>query len=136
LAKYRLSGWDAMGLVGIIGAAMSWLLMAAMSWLLTGTLSPLVVLMLGGYVLMLGGYAMSVVFEWFVASRRPSKKASPVLALPSVVRCQGCTELVPADAKYCLRCGRQMDANCTSCGKLIPSIGSFCPNCGVAATTN
>ncbi len=48
------------------------------------------------------------------------------------VRCHKCNELVPADSKFCSRCGQPLEKSkpCPTCGELNDPDAKFCDNCG------
>ena len=55
-------------------------------------------------------------------------------------KCAKCGAELPANAKFCLRCGERVQRNdntvvCPSCGKTVPK-GKFCLECGCKLTSN
>lgn len=51
--------------------------------------------------------------------------------------CPGCTHPVPATARFCPSCGRELllFARCAQCAKSLPPDARFCPACGTAAAS-
>jgi RNA polymerase subunit RPABC4/transcription elongation factor Spt4 len=46
--------------------------------------------------------------------------------------CAECQNSIPADSKFCPRCGHQqlIFHQCQKCGKNLPPTAKFCPRCG------
>ena len=53
-------------------------------------------------------------------------------------RCPHCENENPADANFCLECGRRLALSCRACGTELPVGAKFCKQCGqaVGATTS
>src|SRR5215208_5161710 len=44
--------------------------------------------------------------------------------------CNSCGTANPAEAKFCMSCGAQLERRCPSCGTPAPEQAKFCMNCG------
>src|SRR5437660_12799910 len=47
------------------------------------------------------------------------------------IRCPNCQTINPANAKFCLECGKRLLV-CPNCGTVNPSVAKFCIECGTA----
>ena len=69
------------------------------------------------------------------STQQPQQNQQPQQAAPGAALCAGCGNPLPAGAKFCLECGRQVEAVdeniCPSCGMKTPK-GKFCLECGAA----
>lgn len=45
--------------------------------------------------------------------------------------CHGCGFKVPTEARYCRRCGDEIDRSCRVCGSRLSADDIFCSNCGI-----
>ena len=56
------------------------------------------------------------------------------LGSPPAVRCQSCSTMNSADAKFCIHCGQALIKSrmCPNCNELNEPRANFCENCGHA----
>ena len=55
---------------------------------------------------------------------------------PAQIQCPACHQPIPADSKFCPKCGQKLIATitCKKCGTELPPSARFCYNCGTPTT--
>jgi ribosomal protein L40E len=65
-------------------------------------------------------------------ARQPEAQGGPEIA------CSSCQQVNPSHAKFCLRCGNQLEiqVECPRCGAQLPDEAHFCISCGEARSNS
>ena len=51
------------------------------------------------------------------------------------MKCAGCGQQSPPEARFCPGCGARLVHACSACGAELPADARFCPRCGEASLT-
>jgi len=75
------------------------------------------------------GLMMPAMFSQYFAGAKPGQEQDSSQQSSS---CPECQNTIPADAKFCPRCGHQVlvFGECANCGKNLAANAKFCSRCG------
>jgi class 3 adenylate cyclase/tetratricopeptide (TPR) repeat protein len=54
------------------------------------------------------------------------------MSVAATVACSACGEATPSAGRFCIHCGKPVQASCPSCGEAAPPGARFCMRCGAA----